>query len=65
MSNEDKHYEQVGNIRIKEPKKKKKKKKTSDTPLGVKIFVWIMVIAMIGSFFAPIIYYLYSVISSS
>ena len=60
----EKIYEQVGNIRIKEEKKKNKKKK-SDTPLGVKAFVWFMFIAMALSTFGPLVYLLISAISES
>ena len=65
MKNE-KDYEVVGDIRIKQPKqKKKKKKKTSDTSLGIKIFVWTMFVAMFASFIVPLIYYLVTVISQN
>ncbi len=62
MKNE-KDYEVVGNIRIKEKKKQKKdkKKKSDSTPFFVKAFVWFMFIAMAASFFVPLIYYLISV----
>lgn len=54
----------VGNIKIKEPKvKKDKKKKTSDTPLGIKLFVWFMFLAMFLSFAAPLVYYLISIMT--
>jgi len=56
----------VGDIRIKEPKVKKEKKKkrfAEDTPLGIKIFVWFMFIAMFLSFAAPLTYYLVSIIT--
>ncbi len=62
----EKDLGEVGDIRIKEPKKsKKKKKKTSDTSLGTKIFVWFMFLAMAASFLVPMIYYLVSIISES
>ncbi|MCH5166445.1 MAG: hypothetical protein J1F35_01000 [Erysipelotrichales bacterium] len=66
MKNE-KDYEVVGNIRIKQPKNKKakKKKNASDTSLITKIFVWFMFVAMFASFIVPLIYYLISVISGS
>lgn len=66
MKNE-KDYEVVGDIRIKQPKtkKNKKKKKDSDTPLITKVFIWFMFIAMFSSFLVPLVYYLISVISSS
>lgn len=53
---DEKKYETVGNIKIKEAKKKKNRK-SSDTPLGVKIFVWVMFFAMLASIVAPLIYY--------
>ena len=57
MTKDDKKYESVGNIRIKQPKAKKKKNKKSDsTPLGIKILVWFMFIAMCLSFIAALIY---------
>lgn len=62
MDKDEKKYEQVGNIKIAEPKKKKKKKKSSDSPLGVKIFVWVMFYAMLASFIAPLAYYLIAAI---
>ena len=66
MDNE-KDYEVVGNIRIKQPKvkKNKKKKKTSETPLMTKVFVWCMFIAMFASFIVPLAYYLYTIITSN
>ena len=65
MTRDEKQYEQVGNIRIKQPKvKKNKKKKSDETSLGVKIFVWLMIIVFFGSFIAPLAYYLYSVITA-
>lgn len=57
---------EVGNIRIKEPKQKKvnkKKKSTSDTPLLIKILVWFMLIAMTLSSFGYIIYLFITAIS--
>ena len=54
---DEKSYETVGNIRIKEAKKKKKKVKSGDTPIGVKIFVWVMFFAMLASVVAPLVYY--------
>lgn len=63
MKNE-RDYEVVGDIRIKQTKKKKKKK-SSETSLATKIFVWFMFLAMLGSFLAPLITYLISVISES
>lgn len=54
---DEKNYETVGNIKIKEAKKKKKKTTTSSTPLGVKIFVWVMFFAMLASVVAPLAYY--------
>lgn len=59
----EKNYEQVGNIRIKEPKKKKKKKNTSTTPLWVKGLVWFMFIAMLLGTVGPYVYLLISSIS--
>ena len=41
----------------KEAKKRKKNRKSSDTPLGVKIFVWVMFFAMLASIVAPLVYY--------
>ncbi len=61
MKNE-RDYEVVGDIRIKQTKKKKK---SSGTSLGTKIFVWFMFIAMLGSFLFPLISYLFSVISQN
>lgn len=52
---DEKNYETVGNIKIKEAKKKKTN--TSSTPLGVKIFVWVMFFAMLASVIAPLAYY--------
>ena len=54
---DEKNYETVGNIKIKEANKKKKKTNTSSTPLGVKIFVWVMFFAMLASVIAPLAYY--------
>lgn len=54
---DEKKYETVGNIKIKEAKKKKKRTNTSSTPLGVKIFVWVMFFAMLASVVAPLVYY--------
>lgn len=54
---DEKNYETVGNIKIKEAKKKKKKTNTNSTPLGVKIFVWVMFFAMLASVIAPLAYY--------
>lgn len=55
---DEKKYETVGNIRIKEPKKKNKdKKKNNETSIGIKFFVWFMFIAMALSFLGPLIYY--------
>ena len=54
---DEKNYETVGNIKIKEAKKKKKRTNTSSTPLGVKIFVWVMFFAMLASVVAPLVYY--------
>lgn len=55
-------YSQVGDIRIKEPKKKKLKKKAikkdSDTTILIKIFVWFMFLCMFLSFVGPLAYYL-------
>lgn len=53
---DEKKYETVGNIKIKEAKKKKNRT-SSDTPLGVKIFVWVMFFAMLASIVAPLVYY--------
>lgn len=57
----------VGNIKIKEPKVKKENKKkkrfAEETPLGIKIFVWFMFIAMFLSFAAPLTYYLISIMT--
>ena len=47
MKNE-KDYEVVGDIRIKQSNKKKKKKKSDNTSIGTKIFVWVMFIAMLS-----------------
>ena len=60
MNNDDLKYNQVGNIRIKEPKaKKNKKKKSADTaPLGIKIFVWFMFFAMLLGALGAMAYYL-------
>ena len=54
---DEKSYETVGNIKIKEAKKRKKNRKSSDTPIGVKIFVWVMFFAMLASIVAPLFYY--------
>lgn len=55
---DEKQYEQVGNIRIKEIKKKKtKKKNSSTTPLYIKILVWFMLIAMLVTSFGSLLYY--------
>lgn len=62
MKNE-RDYEVVGDIRIKQTKKRKKK--TSDTSVLTKVFVWFMFIAMLSSFIFPLIMYLISVISAS
>ena len=66
MTRDEKQYEQVGNIRIKQPKvkKNKKKKKSDETPLLTKLFVWFMIICFFGSFILPLGYYLYMVITS-
>ncbi|HPZ24151.1 MAG TPA: hypothetical protein PLB45_02625 [Bacilli bacterium] len=53
----DKKYEQVGNIAIKESKHKSKKNKYNEASLGVKVFVWVMFAAMFASFIVPLIYY--------
>ena len=54
-------YSQVGDIRIKEPKKKKLKKKAikkdSDTPIFIKILVWFMFLCMFLSFAGPLLFY--------
>lgn len=65
MSRNEKDYEVVGDIKIKQPKKKDKKKKakTDSTPLGIKIFVWFMFIVFFASAIVPLVYYLMSVIS--
>lgn len=55
----------VGDIKIKQPKKKNKKKKDNSTPIGIKIFVWFMFIAMLASFMVPLMMYLIRVISAS
>lgn len=67
MSRNEKDFEVVGDIRIKQPKQKKnnKKKKTSDTPLGIKIFVWFMFFIFFASAVVPLVYYLITVISGS
>lgn len=67
MSRNEKDYEIVGDIRIKQPKKKNNKKKTNadSTPLGIKIFVWFMFIVFFASAIVPLIVYLMSVISGS
>ena len=66
MRNE-KDYEVVGDIRIKQPKvkNKKNKKKDSEGNFLTKIFVWFMFVAMFASFIVPLVYYLVSVISGS
>jgi hypothetical protein len=56
----------VGDIKIKEPKVKKASKKkrfAEDTPLGIKLFVWFMALAMFLSFAGPLTYYLISVMT--
>lgn len=63
MKNE-KDYEVVGDIRIKQTKKKKNNKKSDNTSIGTKIFVWVMFIAMLASFVVPLALYLISVIGS-
>ena len=68
MDNKDElKYSQVGDIRIKEPKKKKLKKKAVDgessTPFLVKVFVWFMFFAMLLGFVGPLVYYLLSYMS--
>ena len=68
MDNKDElKYSQVGDIRIKEPKKKKLKKKAvngeNNTPFLVKIFVWFMFFAMLLGFVGPLVYYLLSYMS--
>lgn len=67
MSRNEKDYEVVGDIRIKQPKKKNKKKKTNtdSTPIGIKIFVWFMFIVFFASAVVPLVYYLITVISGS
>lgn len=67
MTKDDKQYEVVGNIRIKQPKTKKSKKKrnTEFTPLWTKILVWFMFIAMAASFIVPLVYYFMQIISAS
>ena len=67
MSRNEKDYEVVGDIRIKQPKKKNKKKKTNNdsTPMGIKIFVWFMFIIFFASAIVPLVYYLMSVISEN
>jgi hypothetical protein len=50
-------YEQVGHIRIKEPKKKKNGKKRDGLPLWQKIFVWAMFFAMLAGFIVPLVLY--------
>ena len=65
MAKDEKQYEQVGNIRIKQPKVKKKKKKTDETSLTTKLFVWFMIICFFGSFILPLGYYLYMVITGA
>ena len=67
---DEKQYEVVGDIRIKQPKQKKKKDKkkkssTSDTPIIIKIFVWFMFIAMFASSFGVLIYYLISLMMAN
>ena len=63
MKNE-KDYEVVGDIRIKQSNKKKKKKKSDNTSIGTNIFLWVMFIAMHSSFLVPLALYLISVIGS-
>ena len=66
MTRDEKQYEQVGNIRIKQPKvkkNKKKKKSTDDTSLFTKILVWLMLICFVGGSFFSLFYYLYLVIT--
>ncbi len=67
MDREDMKYNQVGDIRIKEPKKKKLKKKAtmgeSSTPFLIKVFVWFMFFAMLLGFVGPLVYYLLSYMS--
>lgn len=66
MARDEKQYEQVGNIRIKQPKvkkNKKKKKSTSETSLFTKILVWLMLICFVGGSFFSLFYYLYLVIT--
>lgn len=67
MSRNEKDFEVVGDIRIKQPKEKKnnKKKKTDGTSLGIKIFVWFMFIVFFASAVIPLVYYLVSVISGN
>lgn len=61
---QEKQYDQVGNIRIKQTKPKKKNKKTGETSLIVKIFVWFMFLAMLASSFGVLIYYFIATISN-
>ena len=64
---DEKQFEQVGDIRIKEVKKKKNKKKKSnisDTPIIIKIFVWFMFLAMFLASFGSLVYYFISVLNS-
>lgn len=64
MERDEKKYEQVGNIKIAQPKTRKNNKKKSNTLIGVKIFVWVMFFAMLASFLAPLVYYLVSAIGN-
>lgn len=59
---QEKQYDQVGNIRIKQTKPKNKK--TGETSLIVKIFVWFMFLAMLASSFGVLIYYFIATISN-
>lgn len=61
---EENDFGVVGNIKITTKKTKKKKKKKSNTSFGIKLFVWIMFIAMLASFVAPLVYYLLSAMGS-
>ena len=67
MDKDELKYSQVGDIRIKEPKKKKLKKKVkteeSNTPIWVKLFVWFMFFAMLLGFIGPLVYYLLAYMS--
>lgn len=63
MRNE-KEFEVVVDIRIKQTKKKNgNKTKKDNTSLTTKIFVWIMFVAMLASVLVPIIIFLAGVIS--